>query len=141
MTVGSLKLFERSLFTAHELAQMVPLYSLDVYYDFLRVNDWAKGFLPNAFGTNAAMNQTRPVAGPGPLKRVGERLLSGRLGDTWEHHESQTKIRQLRVQAEELGSSSARFTPQMCKGHLTDHGRIIEQLYAQRKHTPSNSDT
>lgn len=42
---------EQDLFTAHEVLQMEPLWSRrDTYKRFLQANDWAKWYLPVAWG-------------------------------------------------------------------------------------------
>ena len=49
ITVNAIDQFDRSFFTAHELAQMVPLYGIRVYRALVQANTWAKNILPNAF--------------------------------------------------------------------------------------------
>lgn len=132
VTLDAMGRFSRSLFTAHELAQMVPLYGWDVYCQLLGSNDWARRFLPNAFDLNEAREQVRLPRSSWALKRATERILASRLGDIWEGRESRVKIRRLRMQAEERGVENAMFTPQLCKGHLDDHSGLVARLYAQR---------
>ncbi|MBN1936746.1 MAG: hypothetical protein JW934_18945 [Anaerolineae bacterium] len=127
---NALDYFDRSLFTAHELAQMVPLYGLDVYKVLIQVNAWARCFFPNAFGLDDF--ERRVLTVPSLPKRALERALSGRLGDHWEARVQAVKISQLTAQARAAGSTSAVFTPQLCKGHVDDHGRKIAQRYAER---------
>ena len=64
ISVDALEQFEHSFFTAHELAQMVPLYGVDVYKALLATNDWAQRFLPNAFAVPPAVVHGRiwPIA-------------------------------------------------------------------------------
>src|SRR5437773_7637929 len=45
----SLDLDQRDFFTAHELAQMVPLYGPGVYRRMIKRNPWAWRYLPCAF--------------------------------------------------------------------------------------------
>ena len=70
---------KRNLFTAHELAQMVPVYGLDVYRRMCRLNSWAVRFLPNAFGTsaNGEAHATPPVRTP-PVVPRGPGTCRGR---------------------------------------------------------------
>ena len=46
----ALVLEERSLFTAHEVTQMVPITGLDTYQRLRELNRWTDTFLPNAAG-------------------------------------------------------------------------------------------
>jgi hypothetical protein len=127
--------FQPSFFAAHELAQMVPLYGLDVYQELLRANAWARSYLPNAFVPVQDLFSRRGAPFMRllwPLKRGIERLLQGRLGDALEERESRIKIAQLREEAARCGASSAAFTPNCCKGHMEDHGRYIAVEYAER---------
>ena len=125
--------FDPSFFTAHELVQMVPLYGLAVYRDILAANDWVQRFLPNAFTDRWAIPRECSL-GPArrALKRGGEMILAGRLGDFWEQRESRFKIPRLREQAADCGTGAASFGPECCKGHLDDHGGRIREAYAQR---------
>jgi hypothetical protein len=130
--LDSLDQFTHSLFTAHELAQMVPIHGLRTYHQLIRVNAWAKQFLPNSLEP-AKSQRARPLRRPvRALKRSAEIALSGKLGDLWEQRESRAKIRQLSGQAATCGAGAATFTAQVCKGHLEDHGSQIAHVYAQR---------
>jgi hypothetical protein len=132
ISVDALEQFDHSLFTAHELAQMVPLYGLDIYKELVRVNGWAQCFLPNAF----AAGRDLPRRGIGyvnrTLKRVGELLLGGRVGDMLERWEMHHKIPLLTNQAAYRDTRAAVFSPHCCKGHLDDHADRTGKAYAQR---------
>jgi hypothetical protein len=130
--------FDRSFFSAHELAQMVPIYGLDVYERLIQSNCWAATYLPNAFGSEPGVRQCHRAKGMGlssfrsSLKRGAERALKGSLGDLWEHRESMKKISQLNTEAACAGSNGAAFSLQWCKGHIDDHSNPIQQAYTQR---------
>jgi hypothetical protein len=124
--------FRPSLFTAHELAQMIPLFGLDTYQQVLQANAWAQSYLPNAFAAFAD-RFTRRVSPLFPvLKRGAERMLTGRLGDLWEERERGLKIARLSQEAQACGTSAANFTPECCKGHMEDHGTRISDAYKRR---------
>ncbi|MBN1641586.1 MAG: hypothetical protein JXA09_10145 [Anaerolineae bacterium] len=124
--------FSRSFYTAHELAQMVPVYGLEIYRKIVEANGWARAYLPNAFDVDRDL----PVLRLGRLARAaktsGERLLSGRLGDAWERRESRIKIARLTQEAAACATGAATFEPELCKGHLVDHGQQIRQAYVRR---------
>ena len=56
VTTGALELTERDLFTAHELAQLVPLAGPETYRAVLDENQWYRQYLPNHPGF------VRPIA-------------------------------------------------------------------------------
>lgn len=133
ISTDSLDQFERSFFTAHELAHMVPIYGLRVYEDLMSANRWARDYLPNAFDQQSALflrDRLDPLTAA--TKRGVEWLLGGRLGDAWERRESDLKIRRLQAKAEACDACSAMFTANACKGHVVDHARLIEDAYQHR---------
>jgi hypothetical protein len=137
ISLDALDQFDRSFFSAHEIAQMVPLYGLDTYSQLIHANSWAREHLPNAFKTNAfslpaqdkrtQMSRIRKL-----LKRSAENVLGTTLGDYWERRERSHKIVQLAAEAACSGTNAAAFTPERCKGHMQDHGERIRQAYARR---------
>jgi hypothetical protein len=132
LSSDALSQFEPSFFTAHELAQMIPLYGLDTYRALLETNAWARRYLPNAFAASPDRLVHRVTPFSRAFKRVAERALLGRFGDAWEERERERKIAQLRQEATECGTKAAAFTPDCCKGHMEDHGNQIREAYAQR---------
>jgi hypothetical protein len=133
ISADSLDQFERSFFTAHELAHMVPVYGLEVYEELLSANGWAREYLPNAFDERPPLvvrDRLDPLTRT--IKRGAERLLGGSLGDAWERRESDLKIRRLRAEAEACDACSVMFTANACKGHVVDHARLIEDAYQRR---------
>ena len=63
---------QRDLFTAHELAQMVPLYGFGMYREMLAENDWAMEYLPAGF---PGQRRTEREAKPSPVRKGLEWLL------------------------------------------------------------------
>jgi hypothetical protein len=129
---GVLSQFEPSFFTAHELAQMIPLFGLDTYQELLQANAWVRRYLPNAFAPFPDRFSRRVTPLLPALKRSAERALLGKLGDALEERERGRKISRLRQEAAECGTRAAAFTPDCCKGHMEDHGGRIQEAYAQR---------
>lgn len=118
-----------SLFTAHELAQLVPLYGWDLYRRILAINHWVAHYLPNA----GAHGEGEPEMGAllRSSKRVLEAALSWRPGDGLEEWEQRRKIPRLTQEAAARGGADALFTPDICKGHMGDHGAKILQRFAE----------
>lgn len=130
ITEEALALEKRDLFAAHEFAQMVPLYGWPVYDRMRRLNMWVYEFLPNAF---TPLRQEREIQ-PGPvgraLKRFGEWLLGGRLGDALENWEMRRKQRKFAHKI--TRGSDAILDRDHVKGHFNDYGTPIMHLYAER---------
>jgi hypothetical protein len=124
----ALALDDRNLYTAHELAQMVPISGFVTYRRLRELNGWVADFLPNAAGPPAvgyaAVRAERSRA-------AGERALRTRAGARLERWEMERKIRKLTrehgVQAE------ASFTAQWCKGHVGGHESRILARFDERR--------
>jgi hypothetical protein len=130
MAEHQLELGEPSLFAAHELAQLLPLYGLEIYHRLLQSNAWMADYLPNAAPHDPGPGRTGTATRHG--KRLVEGLLGGRLGDAIEQWERERKIPRLCQDAEREGGTGAIFTPDLCKGHIHDHGAAIRQRFADR---------
>jgi hypothetical protein len=135
-----LHLDEPSLFVAHELAQLVPLYGLETYHRLLENNAWVVEYLPNALPLGVSID------GMGGLRRAGQKLLeaalAGRVGDAIERWERERKIPRLLQTAERRGGTEVIYTPDLCKGHVNDHASTVRDLYVERlaKHAPESSE-
>jgi hypothetical protein len=135
LSESALALEDRSLFTARELAQMVPLSGFGTYAHVRRANAWAEDLLPNAAGAPA------PVGGPrispnghraGPLRLLGlaEAGLSTRAGGPFERWEMRRKVR--RFSARPAAEGEVAFSEDVCKGHFDGHGRRVVEAYRER---------
>lgn len=92
LALDALALLDRSIFTAHELAQMIPLTGKEIYGRMRAENAWADALLPNAGGP--------PFAHPSAPLKIGspvERILAGSAGERMERWEMGRKIRKLGV--------------------------------------------
>lgn len=126
-----LTIAEENLYNAHEIVQMIPLYGFEVYGEFRRANLWVKGFLPNADGIarQAAVEEFPPVLLW--LKRVAERLLSGRMGQALERWEMSRKVRKLAAQASSA-ADGVEFSSEACRGFLNGHASRIMAEFERR---------
>jgi hypothetical protein len=115
LAASRMELAERDLYTAHELAQLVPLFGRDTYAALLQRNRWYREFLPNHPGW------TRDIAEP--CVRHSRRLLSaalpGPLASRMERWEMERKVARLRTAPG--ASAEACFDASTCKGHLDGH--------------------
>lgn len=134
---------ERNLYTAHELAQMVPIAGLDVYREMRRLNQWVAEWLPNATtappGPRGTVCSSRPANGH--LAGLGEQLLQGRIGARLEQWEMQRKIEKFckARAADHDGRAEVAFSTDWCKGHFDGHARRVLAAYAERVRTLEES--
>jgi hypothetical protein len=125
-----LELAEPSLYTAHEIAQLIPVSGLETYHRILACNAWSASYLPNISPRLARVRE------PGTVVRLGQQVLeatlSGRLGDAVEARERELKIPRLRQIAKQRGGRGATYAPDLCKGHADDHSAIVYQRFVAR---------
>ncbi|HEY6398194.1 MAG TPA: hypothetical protein VIX82_12140 [Solirubrobacteraceae bacterium] len=124
LTATALELPERDVFTAHELAQLVPLFGPDAYRALLTANPWYRDFLPNHPGYPGPIADLR-----GPrARRAMEPILGNRLVSRLERWEMERKIARLGARS---ASAEVRFDATTCKGHFGGYRRrTLESLGA-----------
>jgi hypothetical protein len=127
----ALLLSDRSLFTANELVQMVPLAGQGVYHRMRQANPWTAEFLPNANGRPGRIVDAEP--GRRLLARMGEALLSTPAGDRLEHRERARFERKL--PARSADPSEVVYAADCFKDHVDGWGARILAAYAQRLST------
>jgi hypothetical protein len=125
----ALALDDRSIYSAHELAQMVPLYGAAAYQRLWDCNPQVLAQLPNAVPYPAPSDRLLP--GGARLKRAAERLLGGVLGDCLEGWERARKMRRLR-RLQRDGAAEIVFSSQQCKGHFGRHRARVLAAYHDR---------
>ena len=128
VTSDHLIVSQRDLYTAHELAQMVPLAGHDLYQMFRRSNAWTDAFLPNAQGSPS---QQVPADGRrrGLTRTVVEPLLRSHVCTRFEQWEMHRKI--VRLSAGEPDAELS-FDEHCCKGHVGSHSRQVHAESVQR---------
>ncbi len=126
LSTAALYLADHSLFTAHELAQMVPVAGLDVYARMRRLNAWTARFLPNAVGPP----RTFHAGSRRRFARAAEWALRSPLGRGLERWERTRKIRIFAQQGR--GIPEVHFSAHHCKGHFHQHGRRTLEAFQHR---------
>jgi hypothetical protein len=127
----ALELDRRTLFIAHEFAQMVPVYGRAVYAQMCAANGWIQTLLPNALRPDCDEVDLQPGPLGRALKRGAEWLLGGRLGnalETWEMHRKMRKFQRRFNHWDE----ATRLDRDHVKGHFDDHGAPVMRRYAER---------
>ena len=130
VTTDALELKERSLYVAHELAQMVPLSGMNVHAEMMRMNAWTVDYLPNVSvetDLTQALEQSRK---PGRLQEVLEILFRLPFVSWFERWEMDRKIKRLR--REQSSSLESYFSEEVCKGHIGRHGESVATALAVR---------
>jgi hypothetical protein len=137
LSVAALSLDRRSLYDAHELAQLLPLYGRETYDELRRANSWTEAFLPNAQGSpNEAQGFARPpFAGLKAFVEWGSRSAVGRA---LENFEAKRKIHRFN----ETGRLKGQWTKSTPESHsLRDHVRQdIETAWRRRMDALAASD-
>ena len=123
---SALVLPQRDLYTARELLQTRPIAGEAVFDRMLRENAWCRGLLPN-WEVLSSRASPRPA---GFIKRIGEKLLGGRLGNAIERRLLRRKAREFAAQA--AGNSETEFDERVCKGHFDGHRARLESELARR---------
>ena len=116
------------LYSAREFCQMIPVSGIDVYHELIRVNAWAREFLPNAFSEiYVSQNQSgrRSV-----FQKQMEYFLSGTLGDRFETWEMDRKINRFSRQ-DGFGEETV-FNADICQGNFHHHRKWTHEEYQQR---------
>src|SRR5262245_9720847 len=80
LSMAALSLERRSLYDAHELAQLQPLFGREGYEELREVNSWTDAFLPNARGAPAETHyfSRPPLPGLKAFAEWGSRSVFGR---------------------------------------------------------------
>ena len=86
LSLAALSLERRSLYDAHELAQLTPLFGRESYDELRRANTWTESFLPNASGapTDEHWFSRPPFAGLKAWAEWGSRSIVGRALENFE---------------------------------------------------------
>lgn len=113
LTTRRLALEDRSIFTAHELMQMVPLSGPKVYGAMRAQNSWADQLLPNAQGSPlpSACKAVRPWT-----RRAAEKLFLGKLGARLDAWEMSRKI--IKFENQHALNDETLFDPDTIQGHF-----------------------
>jgi hypothetical protein len=129
VAANALELGDLSIYGAHEVAQMVPLYGRDVYYQVWASNPQITHHLPNARAWPMPHDHMQPVAQT--CKRGVERLLGGAIGDGLERWECRRKIDRL-SKRQAIPMAEIVLTAQQCKGHFDQHRTRVLAAYQER---------
>lgn len=117
IAMDALEVVDRNLFTAHEVAQAVPIWGADVFRRFADTNTWAGEFLPQ-------YARHVPAESPGRIRRpllvrAVERLASGALGDALDRALHTAFVMFYRRRAERTGWQWEKMAPAYARDRYT----------------------
>jgi hypothetical protein len=121
---------QQDLFTAHEMAQMIPFAGHPIYRRMMELNPWTLDYLPNTQDNSAA--QMEPELNP-MMRRLGdfgERFLRTSWVDQIEHWEMNRKIRKFSRGTN--WSNEANFSANWCRGYFNAHEKHTLLAYGER---------
>lgn len=121
---------QHTLYAAHELVQMVPIFGLEMYERICWLNGWKNRFLPNAQGLPPLTAQVRMLHRNETVGSFFENALRMPPAVWFERWEMDRKIR--RLSREQSDSPESSFAADYCKGHNLQHGQKTEQVLRER---------
>ena len=126
---------ERNLYSAHELAQMIPLFGHAVYRDMRSLNNWSNIFLPNAQGMPDRAHHVRNLNGHKSnfyqfVQTSAEIILRKPPLDRLERWEMDRKVRKFERLARVCSETA--FSADWCKGHFASHGKSTLIAFQER---------
>jgi hypothetical protein len=130
VSTRALLVTEHNLYTAHEMAQMIPVAGVGLYHRMREMNSWVREYLPNAGG--APKEGPVSAAGPRFVWAVAEALLRTPPGTWLERWEMDRKVRKLESQMPASDPVEAEFGVDWCKGHFGGYGRRTLGAMADR---------
>jgi hypothetical protein len=130
VTTNAMELNERSLYVAHELAQMIPFSGMDTYCELRRLNAWIRDYLPHALMEPEIPQGLKRLEKPSALQRILEILFRLLFGNRLEKWEMDRKI--ARLSREQSSSFESYFSADVCKGHIDRHGHRTENVLVKR---------
>ncbi|HSL28801.1 MAG TPA: hypothetical protein VK900_06330 [Anaerolineales bacterium] len=137
VTTSALRLNERSLYVAHELAQMVPLSGMEIYEEIRHLNPWTDEYLPNAVAAPEPPPGIRQASARASLQKAFEFLFLLPLINRFETWEMNRKI--ARLTHEQSSSFESYFSKDVCKGHIDKHGQNVITALAARLQTAAEA--
>ena len=136
-TQDQLKLTDRNLYTAYELAQMKPIAGYDTYRQVREVNPWVQTFLPNTPALEPSPEEVWPAhAGTGTMlvraARLAEPVLRSKIGAALERVDMRYRIRKWSRLA--ANGAETEYGIDCCKTHTSAHKTRVLTAFAERVH-------
>jgi len=130
VTSNALALKERSLYVAHELAQMIPLSGMKIYRGIRHLNVWIHDYLPNALMEPELPPGLKQAEGSSFFQKVLELPFGSPFANKLEKWEMKRKME--RLTREQSSSLESYFSTDVCKGHIDRHKQKTETAIAEK---------
>lgn len=135
LTTRALSFDQRNLYSAHELAQMVPISGWETYQKIRSVNQWMRQFLPNTISCPARAKEILTLNGSqssvnGLIRSSTEILLNTAALNRLEEWEMNRKIRKFTHAT--TNKQEIAFGQDWCKGHFEGHAHRTLIAFQER---------
>ncbi len=124
LSTEALSIRDHTFFNARELAQMVPLFGMDIYQRMMQLNGWLHTYIPAAHGLPRAVTEIKLTWLERQIKSLVEWALRGSLGDALERWERKRKIARL-SRLPGADSPNVILSEEQCKGHFRNGVRSV----------------
>jgi hypothetical protein len=129
-----LEIEEKNLFTATELATVIPLYGGEYYDELQRANKWITSLFPNY---HALTTTDVPPSNRGLIKKIAEKFLSVLGGDKLERFFKRLTLRRWnKIYRKQFGDSDFQIAfkskDYASKNHPNHYQRKVEDLYFRK---------
>lgn len=139
LTENVLYFEDNNLFVAREMLQMIPLYGREFYLKMREINTWLNDYLPQGQGLNLEKINDQLSPKQNLIKKIGEALLGGVIGDGIEKVLQKIQItKHTRRAAKSDALDQVIFTADMCKGHYNSHNQKTMTAYQHRLQAHTN---
>jgi hypothetical protein len=121
---------QQDLYTAHEMAQMIPVAGYNIYRYMMALNAWTLDFLPNSQDNNEAHKEPQINSIMPHLRNSAEKFLRAPWIDQLERWEMTRKIRKFKRMKN--WSGEANFSANWCRGYFNAHEQYTLLAYSKR---------
>jgi hypothetical protein len=120
---------QQDLYTAHEMAQMIPITGYRIYRQMMELNPWTLDYLPNIHENYNSQMGARSYPITRRLGDAAEKILRASWMDSLERWEMTRKIRKFSQMTN--WSNEANFSVNWCQGYFNAHE--LQTLLAYRE--------
>lgn len=128
---NSLALPDNNIFTANEIASLLPMYNYNMYLNFMQLNNWYKNYYPNIL-----LRAEQFVIKPFLVKKLAEAIFNNNFGNTLDDicFSITTKFWRRKFQNfdDETYNLSMRSWKNVSKHHPNDFQRKVLKILSEK---------